>query len=86
MKSLTQARKKPVKNYVSRIDRAGYGIPPASIDNDKNNNLYLGYNYKPYSENKFFFYKGGVTTIYIFEKYGIAFSKFGVCSLNGKAM
>lgn len=33
--------------YVSKIDRAGYGMPPAGIDNDKSNKLYLGYDYPP---------------------------------------
>ncbi|MFP1937022.1 hypothetical protein ACLED3_16800 [Lonsdalea quercina] len=72
--------------YVSKIDRAGYGMPPAGIDNEKSNKLYLGYDYTPRLENKFFFYKGDVTTIYTFEKYGVAFAKFGVCSLDGKTM
>jgi len=72
--------------YVSEVDRAGQGIPPASIDGDKSNKLYLGYDYAPRLENKFFFYRGDVTTIYTFEKYGFTFSKFGVCSLDGKFM
>lgn len=33
--------------YFSKIDRAGYGMPPAGIDNDKSNKLYLGYDYPP---------------------------------------
>lgn len=46
--------------YVSKIDRAGHGMPPAGIDNDKSNKLYFGYDYTPRLENKFFFYKGDV--------------------------
>ncbi len=58
----TCSRQKEIgKTYVSRIDRAGHGIPPVSIDNDKNNKLYLGYDDTPHLENKFFFYRGGVT-------------------------
>ncbi|WP_410416968.1 hypothetical protein [Lonsdalea quercina] len=74
------------RTYVSEIDRAGQGIPPENIDSDKGNKLYLGYDNAPRLENKFFFYKGDVTTIYTFERYGFTFAKFGVCSLDGKAM
>jgi hypothetical protein len=64
----TCSRQKEIgKTYVSKTDRAGYGIPPANMDNDKNNNLYLGYDYTPRKEHKFFFYKEGKTTIYTFE-------------------
>lgn len=83
----TCSRQKEIgKTYVSKTDRAGYGIPPANMDNDKNNNLYLGCDYTPRKEHKFFFYKEGKTTIYTFEKYGVKFVKFEVCSLNGKKM
>lgn len=74
------------KTYVSEIDRTGQGLPPASLDSDKKNRLYLGYGYTPRLENKFFFYKGEVTTIYTFEKYGFTFAKFEVCSLDGRSM
>lgn len=46
------------KTYVSKADRAGHGIPPADIDSDKSNHLYLGYDYTPRIENKFFSTKG----------------------------
>lgn len=46
----------------------------------------MGYDNLPRLENKFFFYKGDVTTIYTFEKYGFTFAKFGVCSLDGNSM
>lgn len=74
------------KIYVSEVDSTGQGIPPENIDSDKGNKLYLGYDNVPRLENRFFFYKGDVTTIYTFEKYGFTFAKFGVCSLDGKAM
>lgn len=74
------------KVYVSEVDSTGHGMPPANIDGDEANKLYLGYDYAPRLVNKFFFYKGDVTTIYTFEKYGATFAKFGVCSLDGKAM
>lgn len=83
----TCSRQKEIgKTYVSEVDRTGQGVPPANIDNDKANKLYLGYDNAPRLENKFFFYKGDVTTIYTFEKYGFTFAKFGVCSLDGKTM
>lgn len=83
----TCSKKKEIgKIYVSEVNRAGQGIPPASIDSDKSNKLYLGYDYVPRLENKFFFYKGDVTTIYTFEKHGFTFAKFGVCSLDGNSM
>lgn len=72
--------------YVSKPDKYGQGLPPANEYSDKNNKVYLGYNHVPYRENKFFFYKEGVTTIYTFEKYGPTFAKFGVCTLDDKAM
>lgn len=74
------------KIYLSKVDRAGQGMPPASLDNDENNKVYLGYDYSPRSENKFFFYKGDETLIYSFERYGVTFTKSGVCSLDGKTM
>jgi hypothetical protein len=74
------------KTYVSKVNRDGYGsMPRESMRSDKNNKLYLGYDYLP-SENKFIFYKGDVTTVYTFEKYGGTFVKFEVCSLDGKMM
>ncbi|WP_434745706.1 hypothetical protein [Candidatus Pantoea rara] len=75
-----------MKFTFSKIDRAGYGMPPAGIDNDKRSNLYLGCAYTSRLENKFFFYKGDIIIIYTFKKSGIAFAKFGVCSLDGKTM
>jgi hypothetical protein len=74
------------KIYVSGVDSTGQGIPPVNIDNDKANKLYLGYDNAPRLENKFFFYKGDITTVYTFEKHGFTFAKFGVCSLDGKTM
>jgi hypothetical protein len=85
-KTACSKQKEIGKIYVSEVDSAGQGMPPANIDGDKNNKLYLGYNYAPRLENKFFFYKGDITTIYTFERYGFTFAKFGVCSLDGKAM
>lgn len=74
------------KIYVSEVESTGQGIPPENIDRDKGNKLYLGYENAPRLENKFFFYKGDVTNIYTFEKYGSTFAEFGVCSLDGKTM
>lgn len=74
------------KIYVSEVDSTGQGIPPANTDSDKGNKLYLSYDNAPRLENKFFFYKGDVTNVYTFEKYGSTFAKFGVCSLDGKTM
>lgn len=74
------------KIYASEVDSIGQGIPPENIDNDKANKLYLGHDNVPRLENKFFFYKVDITTIYTFEKYGFTFAKFGVYSFDGKAM